>query len=43
VAEVPVPLAHPRVPELRTDPAYTRIVGEVVALLGSAADSHEED
>ncbi len=43
VAEVPVPLSSPRVPELRTDPSYTRIVGEVVALLGSASDSHEED
>jgi NitT/TauT family transport system ATP-binding protein len=43
VAEVPVPLPHPRVPEIRTEPEYTRIVGEVVALLGSAAESHEED
>src|SRR6266536_509078 len=43
IAEVPVPLSSPRVPELRTDPSYTRIVGEVVALLGSASDSHEED
>jgi NitT/TauT family transport system ATP-binding protein len=43
VAEVPVPLPHPRVPTLRTDPEYTRIVGEVVALLGSATDSSEED
>ena len=43
VAEVPVPLPQPRAPELRTDPEYTRIVGEVVALLGSATDSHEEE
>ena len=43
VAEVPVPLPHPRVPELRTDPEYTRIVGEVVAVLGSTVDSSEED
>jgi NitT/TauT family transport system ATP-binding protein len=43
VAEVPVPLDHPRVPTLRTDPEYTRIVGEVVSLLGSAADANEED
>jgi NitT/TauT family transport system ATP-binding protein len=43
VAEVPVPLPHPRVPEIRTAPEYTRIVGEVVALLGTAAESHEED
>jgi len=43
VAEVPVPLPHPRVPEIRTSPEYTRIVGEVVTLLGSATDSSEED
>lgn len=43
VAEVPVPLPHPRVPEIRTDPEYTRIVGQVVSLLGSAADGSEED
>jgi NitT/TauT family transport system ATP-binding protein len=43
VAEVPVPLPHPRVPELRTAPEYTRIVGEVVALLGSTTDTNEED
>ena len=40
---VPVPLPHPRVPELRTDPTYTQIVGEVVALLGSATDLAEEE
>ena len=34
VAEVPVPLPHPRVPEIRTAPEYTRIVGEVVAAAG---------
>ncbi|MCC7368136.1 MAG: ABC transporter ATP-binding protein [Chloroflexi bacterium] len=43
VAEVPVPLPHPRVPEIRTDPEFTRIVREVVELLGSAADAGEED
>ena len=43
IAEVPVPLPHPRVPEIRTDPEYTRIVREVVTLLGTAADSDEED
>jgi NitT/TauT family transport system ATP-binding protein len=43
VAEVPVPLPHPRVPEIRTDPEYTRIVREVVTLLGSAAEPGEED
>src|SRR5436190_24044710 len=43
IAEVPVPLPHPRVPEIRTAPEYTRIVGEVVALLGTAAEAHEED
>ncbi len=43
IAEVPVPLPHPRVPEIRTDPEYTRIVREVVTLLGSAADTGEED
>jgi NitT/TauT family transport system ATP-binding protein len=43
VAEVPVPLPHPRVPEIRTDPEYTRIVREVVARLGSATESSEED
>ena len=43
VAEVPVNLPHPRVPEIRTDPEYTRIVREVVTLLGTAADSGEED
>lgn len=43
VAEVSVPLPHPRVPEIRTAPEYTQIVGEVVALLGSAAGSSEEE
>jgi NitT/TauT family transport system ATP-binding protein len=43
IAEVPVELPHPRVPEIRTDPEYTRIVREVVTLLGSAADTGEED
>jgi NitT/TauT family transport system ATP-binding protein len=43
IAEVPVPLPHPRVPEIRTDPEFTRIVREVVTLLGSAAESSEED
>jgi NitT/TauT family transport system ATP-binding protein len=43
IAEVPVPLPHPRVPDIRTDPEFTRIVREVVSLLGSAADAHEED
>jgi NitT/TauT family transport system ATP-binding protein len=43
IAEVPVPLPHPRVPEIRTDPEFTRIVREVVTLLGSASESGEED
>lgn len=43
IAEVPVPLPHPRVPDIRTDPEYTRIVREVVTLLGSASDTGEED
>ena len=43
IAEVEVPLPHPRVPEIRTDPEYTRIVREVVTLLGSAAESTEEE
>jgi NitT/TauT family transport system ATP-binding protein len=43
IAEVPVPLPHPRVPEIRTDPEFTRVVREVVTLLGSAADAAEED
>ena len=43
ISEVPVPLPHPRVPEIRTDPEFTRIVREVVTLLGSAADSIEEE
>ena len=43
IAEVPVPLPHPRVPKIRTDPEFTRVVREVVSLLGSAADAHEED
>ncbi len=44
VAEVGVDLPYPRVPELRTSPEYTRIVGEVVALLGTtAADAEEEE
>ena len=43
IAEVPVPLPHPRVPEIRTDPEFTRIVRETVTLLGSAAESGEED
>ncbi|MFN8633792.1 MAG: ABC transporter ATP-binding protein [Chloroflexota bacterium] len=43
IAEVPVPLPHPRVPEIRTDPEFTRIVREVVTLLGSAADDSIEE
>ena len=43
IAEVPVPLPHPRVPEIRTDPEFTRIVREVVTLLGSATESTEEE
>jgi NitT/TauT family transport system ATP-binding protein len=43
IAEVEVPLPHPRVPEIRTDPEFTRVVREVVTLLGSAAESSEED
>jgi NitT/TauT family transport system ATP-binding protein len=43
IAEVPVPLPHPRVPEIRTAPEFTQIVREVVDLLGDAAASHEED
>ena len=43
IAEVPVPLPHPRVPEIRTDPEFTRVVREVVTLLGSAAETAEEE
>ena len=43
IAEVEVPLPHPRVPEIRTDPEFTRVVREVVTLLGSAAESTEEE
>ncbi|MFN8525705.1 MAG: ABC transporter ATP-binding protein [Chloroflexota bacterium] len=43
LADVPVPLPHPRTPDLRTDPEYTRIVGQVVALLGSDESDEEED
>ena len=43
IAEVEVPLPHPRVPELRTDPEFTRVVREVVTLLSSATESTEEE
>ena len=43
IAEVPVPLPHPRVPEVRTDPEFTRIVREVVTLLGSTSATIEEE
>jgi NitT/TauT family transport system ATP-binding protein len=43
IAEVEVPLPHPRVPEIRTDPEFTRVVREVVTLLGSTAASTEEE
>jgi NitT/TauT family transport system ATP-binding protein len=43
IAEIPVPLPHPRVPEIRTTPEYTEIVRQVVTLLGSASESSEED
>jgi NitT/TauT family transport system ATP-binding protein len=43
IAEVTVPLPHPRVPEIRTDPEFTRVVREVVTLLGSASESIEEE
>ena len=36
VAEVPVDLPYPRVPELRTAPEYSRIVAQVVNLLEEA-------
>ena len=36
VAEVPVDLPYPRVPEVRTSPEYSRIVGQVVSLLEEA-------
>ena len=36
VAEVPVDLPHPRVPELRSSPEYSHLVGEVVKLLEEA-------
>jgi NitT/TauT family transport system ATP-binding protein len=42
VAEVPVDLPYPRNAELRTDPEYTRIVGQVVALLGTTESSEED-
>ncbi|MCC6175435.1 MAG: ABC transporter ATP-binding protein [Chloroflexi bacterium] len=42
IAEVPVDLPYPRVPEIRTAPEYTRIVGEVIGLLGTA-EAGEED
>jgi NitT/TauT family transport system ATP-binding protein len=34
IAEVPVDLPSPRVPQLRSSSEYSRIVGEVVKLLG---------
>ena len=43
VAEVEVPLPHLRVPEIRTDPEFTRVVRDIVTLLGGAAESSEED
>jgi NitT/TauT family transport system ATP-binding protein len=43
VADVPVDLPYPRVPEIRTTPEYSRLVGQVVALLEGASDSTEED
>jgi NitT/TauT family transport system ATP-binding protein len=43
IAEVPVSLPHPRVPEIRTDPEFTRVVRDVVSLLGDAAESIEEE
>jgi NitT/TauT family transport system ATP-binding protein len=36
VAEVPVDLPYPRIPEVRTSPAYSRTVGEVIGLLEEA-------
>jgi len=36
VAEVPVDLPSPRLPELRTSPEFSRIVGQVVKLLEEA-------
>ena len=36
VAEVPVDLPYPRVPEIRTSPEYSRIVAQVVDLLEEA-------
>jgi len=36
VAEVPVDLPTPRVPELRSTSEYSRLVGQVVQLLGDA-------
>jgi NitT/TauT family transport system ATP-binding protein len=36
VAEVPVDLPYPRLPELRSTSEYSHIVGQVVNLLGEA-------
>ena len=43
VADVPVELPYPRVPEVRTSPEYSRLVGQVVELLEGAAGASEED
>ncbi|MDP8925211.1 MAG: ABC transporter ATP-binding protein [Chloroflexota bacterium] len=43
VADVPVDLPYPRVPEVRTSAEYSRLVGQVVGLLEGAAGSSEED
>ena len=43
IAEVPVPLPHPRVPEIRTDPEFTRIVRRGRDAAGQRGRSSEED
>ena len=35
--------SYPRVPEVRTSPEYSRLVGQVVGLLEGAAGTSEED
>jgi hypothetical protein len=36
VAEVAVDLPHPRLPEMRSSPEYSHLVGQVVTLLEEA-------
>ncbi len=43
IQEVPVDLPYPRLPAIRTNPEYTRIIGQVIRLLGSTSEASNDE